>query len=292
MQYRARERRTARSRIAGLIVLVALTGLPIAMDALAQDPGIEGRLELRPSPPAAPPTVPDGKIGLILDDGGQEAAFGVTSGGGAAQFLWFNRFEVEPAVPFFRLEEIWVLFPDAPGLEPGDAIQLLIYHDADDDPANGARLLAAAEEVIQVANDATFSIYPVDPPLAVPGDGTVILGVVNRWVRTGLGPPVSPASLDLDRPRGRSWFATWIGDPPDPPLLPPDGTLVRIDDFDPDAAGNWMIRGFGSGPNVIEIPTLEPRGACLLALILLVSGLLRLAARSRGDPLADSPKDL
>ena len=283
---RAPRRPAALTRNAVVAALLALAGLPLAAGPIGEPPGtiVHGRFELRPSPPTTPGPAPEGEIGLILDDGGQEAAFGVTSGVGAAQFLWFNRFQAVPGLALFHLQEIRVLFPGGAGLRTGDAIQLVIYHDADDDPATGAELLATRDEVIQIADDTTFSRYPIDPPIAVRGEASVILGVVNRWVETGVSPPVSPASLDLDRPQGRSWFATWTGDPPDPPLLPPDGVLARIDEFEPGAAGNWMIRGFGTRPDAVEVPTLGRPAAAAFALLLLGAGLLRLT-RAAGRPI-------
>lgn len=85
---------------------------------------------------------------------------------------------------------------------------------------------------------------------------------------SGVTTPTNPAALDLSASQGRSWFALWSGDPPDPPTLPPDNLLVRVDDFVPTAAGNWLIRGFGTLPSAVEIPSLTGLSLMLLTALL------------------------
>lgn len=255
-----------------------------------------GLLGLGPAA-AAPPAAPDGSswsfrelvpgdavpeapglgelpIQLVLDDGSAEGAFGVAGAGGAArQFLWFQQFS--PPAPDFDLEEIWVLFPDDDVLAPGSAIQLVVYQDVDGDPTDGAGLLLALDGTVQSADGVTFSIYPLATAVEIRGGGDVYLGVVNRYVTSGVTPVTQPAALDTGASAMRSWVATWSGDPPDPPLLPPDQLLFRVDDFQP---GNWMIRGFGTPAPVVVIPTLGAWGIGLLALLLAAAGAWRVGA--------------
>jgi uncharacterized repeat protein (TIGR01451 family) len=259
------------------LVLSLVVGL--ALPAMAW----EGTFELRtpPLPELAPPLPPTDilPVQLVIDDDLQEGAFGVSGAGGALQFLWFNRFSRPSGVEGFDLTEIWVLFPGVTGVDPGDPIQLVVYRDPDGDPTNGAELLAAFDETVQVADDLSFSVYSLPAPVSVPAGGDVLIGVVNRFVTSGATPPVSPATLDLTASQGRSWFALWSGDPPNPPTLP--GTLLttRIDDFSPTFAGNWMIRGFGTGPAALEIPTVSPLGLGLLALMLTLAAAVLLRRR-------------
>lgn len=272
-----------RSGVRRELPALPLAALLLAAVAMAAPPAaaVTPTFELRPSGivNALPPLPPASTfpVQLVLDDDQQEAAFGVAGGGGALQFLWFNQFAA-PATPF-TLEEIWVLFPGGANMAVGQSVQLVVYEDPDGDPTNGADLLASFDVTIQAVDDVTFSIYPLPAPVALSGGGDVLIGVVNRFVVSGVTSPTGPASLDTTAPQGRSWFAVWSGDPPDPPTLPPDQLLVRIDDFLPDAAGNWMIRGFGTGPAVLEIPTLDNIGLAVMALLLALAGVPLLRRR-------------
>jgi hypothetical protein len=267
-----------------LPLALAALALALAPSAAAE---VTATFELRPAaplaavPPLPPPT--DFPVQLVLDDNEQEGAFGVSAGGGAQQFLWFNQFTRPSGVGLFRLSEIWVLFPAGANIAVGDAVELVIYVDPDGDPSNGATFVAAYDETVQAADDQTFSIYSLSPELEVPAGGDVLIGVVDRFVTSGVTPPTSPASLDLTASQQRSWFAVWSGDPPEPPLLPPDALLTRIDDFEPDAAGNWLIRGFGEGPPVVEVPALSPAGMAALALLLALAAAVVLRRRRTAD---------
>ena len=214
-------------------------------------------------------------VELILDDGSREADVGL-SDVAAFQFLWFNQFE--RPFPGIDLEEIQVLFPPGPEIVPGAEIQLVVYFDADRDPSNGAELLTAFDDVIQVVDGTTFSVYPVDPPLRVIEEGDILIGVVNRFVESGVSPPSRPAALDTTTDQGRSWVALWTGDPPSVPDLPPDLFLSTIDFLEP---GNWMIRGSGTPVPVVTIPTLGRIG--LTVLVLFVGLVGAIVVRRRVD---------
>lgn len=226
---------------------------------------------------AVPPLPAPGPLDvqLVLDDNVAEGSVGVTQGAGARQFLWFNRFASPGA---FTLEHVWVLFPSDPGLAVGQSVELVVYSDPDGNPGNGATHLASVAATIQTADGVTFSIYDLAPPVAVPAGGDVLIGVVNRFVTSGVTPPSYPAALDSTASQSRSWIATWSGDPPAPPSLPSDGTLTVVDTF-PMLGGNWMIRGLGTrvvAPAAPEIPALGPLGWIVLASLLAALGWRRL----------------
>lgn len=215
-------------------------------------------------------------VQLVLDDNGAEGSVGITQGAGARQFMWLNRFASPGA---FDLEQVWVLFPADPNLAAGLAVELVVYSDPDGDPANGASHLASVATTIQAADGVTFSIYDLAPPVAVPAGGDVLIGVVNRFVTSGVTPPSFPAALDTTASQARSWVVTWSGDPPSPPSLPSDGTEALIDTF-ARLGGNWMIRGLGT--RVVapappeEIPALGAPGWIALASLLAALGWRRL----------------
>jgi hypothetical protein len=263
-------------------VLLALLASPIVL----AEPGDFGFFfEPRPLLAAQPP-VPDPAIfpfQLVLDDGVAEGVFGL-SGANARQFLWLNRF-ANPGP--FMLEEIWVLVPSGTNAAVGEALQLVVYLDPDGDPANGAQLLADYDVVIQAVDGATFSVFPLVPPLVIDGSGDVLIGAVNRYFQTGVDPPpTEPAALDTTASQNRSYFALWAGDAPDPPDL---ATATVVDLLDGAAAGNFLIRGFGSGlppPPSEEIPVLGGAGLALLAALLSLAGAVHLRRRLRSvrDP--------
>jgi hypothetical protein len=226
-------------------------------------------------------------VASIVDDGSREADVGFTAAA-AFQFLWFNRFD-PPTTPGqdFDLEEIQVLFPPGPDVVPGAAVQLVAFSDADGDPASGAVLVTAFDDVIQVVDGTTFSVYPVNPPVRLsPGSGDLLVGVINRFVVSGVSPPSRPAALDTTASAGRSWFALWTGDPPDPPSLPSDDVLATIDAVEP---GNWMIRASGSLVAVpAEIPVLGGKGLAALATLIALAAAALLRRRHRGGAVMAS----
>ncbi len=254
---------------------IVAAGLLAPLASAQPDPADRTSWSLeRKAPPVetlgAPPDLP---IHLILDDGSHETDIGFGTNT-AFQFLWLNRFESPSSA--FDLKEIHVLFPADPEIVPGAAVQLVVYRDPDGDPTTGAELVAAIDESIEVADGVSFSVYPLDPPVRLLGAGDVLIGVVNRFVESGVSPVSRPAALDGTDSAGRSWVALWTGDPPDPPVLPPDLFIDTIDFLEP---GNWMIRGFGAPVPLVEIPTLDSIGLAGLALLLGLTGLVLLRRR-------------
>lgn len=268
----SRQRRWLRN-LGGWALGACLFGLAATAGAAASD---EMRFELRSRPlaPAALPPLPSTAqfpVQLVVDDDAAEGAFGVAAGQAARQFLWFNRFG---PVPTFTLSEVWVLFPvDAP---VGGAVQIAVFEDGDGDPTTGATLRAAFDATVQAADGNTFSVYPLPAPLLATSGADLLIGVVPRFVVSGQTPPLLPAALDTTASAGRSWFATWSADPPDPPALPGDQLTAPVDGYQP---GNWMIRGFGTYPTAQEIPALGARGFALLAGLLALAGFVQLRRR-------------
>jgi hypothetical protein len=226
------------------------------------------------------PTVVNGPTGgplppgqFVLDDGTSEGAFGLGAAN-AVQFLWFNQFDLPGS--FVDLEEIQVLFPAGPNMTVGADVDLVVFHDSDGDPTNGATRLASFPATIQNVDGATFSTYPVNPPLHLPEDGELLIGVIPRFIVSGATTQTSPAALDTTASQGRSWIAVWTGDPPAQPELPPDLLIDTIDVF---VAGNWMIRAAGSATPVVIIPTVSAAGLVALVLVLLSASLTLMGRR-------------
>ncbi|MEO8275581.1 MAG: hypothetical protein ABI639_05135 [Thermoanaerobaculia bacterium] len=241
--------------------------------------GVEWRLEpistvVEALPPLPSPDVLP--IQLVLDDDSADGNFGV-AGQTARQFLWFNRFSTGEG---FHLEEIWVLFPQSANVVVGGAVQIAIYVDPDGDPSNGATLLQSFDTTIQVADGNTFSIYPLASSLSFPAAAEILVGVVPRFIVSGVTAPTSPAALDTTATQSRSWLAIWSTDPPDPPsLVPvPDQAIGLVDGFVP-GGGNWMIRAFGTRQSVVEVPTLDSVG--LASFVALLTALSLVAIRRR-----------
>ncbi|MGH2538358.1 MAG: DUF7507 domain-containing protein [Candidatus Promineifilaceae bacterium] len=187
--------------------------------------------------PVGPGTVPpdsEGGVNLVLDDGTAENSIGLTAGG---EFIWLNRFTPAAAEFPFTLEEIQVLWTTDTGCAVGNVMDVYVYQDADNNPANGADFVGSATgQTIQVLD--AFSVYPVS--IAVSGPGDVLIAVVNRDCDAA---GQFPAALDQTASQVRSWVGIYAGPPADPPVLPAP-TFGTIDSFG--FPGNWMIRGSGT----------------------------------------------
>jgi hypothetical protein len=191
---------------------------------------------------SSPPLGPQASVDLVLDDGTFSSSWGYTSlSGKAVQFIWLNRFTPDPASFPLNLNDIWVLFGNSGGtanVKVGDAIDLVVYQDSDGDPTNGATWLDTYNVTIQTVDGSTWSEYHLASPLLISGPGDVIIGVINRYVESGVTDPTYPANIDYTTNQERSWSGYWSDDPPDPAELPPDGIFTQ-------RLGNWMIRGYG-----------------------------------------------
>ena len=265
---------TVRSSRIGNRVLGALLGIALVMpsaSALAQQALFRPRAtELVLAQPPLPSSAAY-SLQLVLDDNVQEGSFGVSGGLGAQQFMWFNRFTIAGGAPT-RLEQVWVLFPGSANVSVGSAVQIVVYADTDADPSNGAQLLSSFDTTIQFADDTTFSIYDLPTPLNFNGATDVLVGVIPRFINSGVTPPTSPAAVDTSTSAGRSWIAVWNGDPPATPTLPPDVLITRIDDLQP-GGGNWMIRAFGTTLPTPAIPATDPWALTLLAAVMALAAM-------------------
>ena len=259
----------------GRLFLAAVMAVAVTALCTMTTPVMAGELEwifeTTSSLELTDPPLPSYDIHLILDDDTPEGVFGVGFSA-AQQFLWFNRF-ANPGP--FVLEEIRVLFPAGANMAVGAEVQLAVYLDPDGDPTNGADLLATLTEVVKIVDGNTFSVYILAAPITIYDSGDILVGVVDRFVESGVTSPTTPAAMDTTASHGRSWLAVWTGDPPDPPLLPSDGIFSLVDVYQP---GNWMIRAFGTPTQIPAVPAMDRRGLVLLVLLISAAGLV--AARS------------
>jgi subtilisin family serine protease len=207
-------------------------------------------LPARLSSPDSPnqPMASDAAVSFVLDDGSPENFIGLLdiTQSYAYQFIWLNRFTPDPSEFPFTLDQIQVMFYDdvsgTYNVSVGDAIDLVVYQDADGNPANGATLLATFQDAVEAVDGTTWSVYNLSSPVVINGPGDVLIGVINRYVNDGVTPKSYPASLDTTSSNSRSWIGWWSGSPPDPAVLPPDYYFeVMSGTF----AGNWLIRGYG-----------------------------------------------
>lgn len=203
------------------------------------------------------PLAPAANVTLALDDGSYEDSMGLvdTGAGVSFQFIWFNRFTPNPGDIPFNLEQIQVLFDGTAGVPQGGDIDLVVYQDADGNPANGATLLRVIPETVK-AIDGSWSVYNLATPLAITSPGDVLIAVINRYVVDGVSPISYPATIDQNSDQLRSWVGWWVAEPPDPPQLPTDDTLALIGTLA--SGGNWMIRGFGTTTAAPPTPSQTP----------------------------------
>ena len=256
-------KRTGKAFIAVLAISCLTSGVSGAQ-------GIEFSFKARDVSTKALPPIPSTGVQLVLDDDQGEGDFGVNTPN-AQQFMWFNQFT--PVQTGVRLDEIWILFPPSAtsNVNVGDQIEILVYGDPDGNPTNGATLLRSISETVQVADGNNFSVFTLAPPIEITQQGDILIGVVDRWVTSGVTGPTRPAAIDVTASQGRSWLAVWTGDPPPSPALPADSVFSLIDVFQP---GNWMIRAFGEPLILNNIPTVSRSGLAAFLLLLGISGYL------------------
>lgn len=254
-------------RILRTVLVVAVVALTLVPSIRAAD--FEWVFEPIDAVEATNPPIPNVDVQLMVDDDSVEGNFGV-GGAVARQFLWFNRFSPNLNNPI-RLNEIWVLFPAGSNMTVGADVQLVVYHDPDGDPSNGADFVAGFAESIQFVDGNTFSVYSLATPLEFSEPGDILIGVVNRFVVSGVTTSTRPAAMDNTASQGRSWVAVWSADPADPPVLPADSIYQTIDGFVP---GNWMIRAFGDQLQAPAIPVHTRLGVGVLLSLLALAGVM------------------
>jgi hypothetical protein len=166
--------------------------------------------------------------------------------------MWFNRFTPDPTVFPFGLNQIDVYFTTNSNAVVGSPIDLVVYQDLDGNPDNGAELLRTITTTIQTVPGLNSFDLSADP-VVFSGPGDVFIGVIDRYVNSGVTPSSYPSAQDSTSSQLRSWIAAWQADPPDPALLPTDDLYTLIDAFG--LGGNWIIRGYGETirPEVITV---------------------------------------
>jgi hypothetical protein len=126
-------------------------------------------------------------------------------------------------------------------------------------------------------------VYNLPQPVDIHNASDVLVGVVPRFIVSGTTPPTSPAAVDTTSSQGRSWVAVWSGAPPNPPTLPPDALITRLDDGLLPGGGNWMIRVFGStlASQSDAVPALTSSGGIVAGLMLALLGIVYARRRWR-----------
>jgi hypothetical protein len=248
-----------------IIVVAAVSCLA---SGAAMEHSFEFSFEPKSFPMKALPPIPSTEVQLVLDDDTADGDFGVNSPN-AQQFMWFNQFT--PPATGVRVNEIWVLFPPSgtSNVSVGDQVEILVYLDPDGDPTTGATLLRSFSESVQAADGNLFSVYAVAPPLEISDPGDILIGVVDRWVESGVTAATRPAAIDVTSSQGRSWLAVWTGDPPPTPTLPADVIFSTVDSYQP---GNWMIRAFGDRLIPPGIPSVSGFGLAMFVLLVCMAG--------------------
>ena len=191
---------------------------------------------------------PNAPINFILDDGtiDNSIGFGTTTTETAA--LWLNRFTPVPSSFPLTLSQIQIFWPPdslSGGSLIGFPVKLLVYSDADGDgnPVNATKL-AEINSTIAVSN--SFQTYPVNVPVAGPGD--IYIGFEDFWAEPGFTPKRFPAAIDTTASQLRSWvIAMASGAAPNRDNLALDDSRGTIETLSGGTiSGNWMIRASGT----------------------------------------------
>jgi len=202
-------------------------------------------------------SAPRGSVNYTVDDGTNENNIGLnnTTAGTATQFMWFNRFDVAPADQPLAITQVQVFWDPTPtgAAAIGNAISLEIFADGDADPANGATHVYTQNTTIAQVG-ASFDIYNLTtPPEIVAPNVNVLVGVVDRWVNSGVTTTAFPAAIDQGATNARSWVASSAdaANMPVPPVVPSSGLFGTIDSFG--LAGNWLVRAVGDANVPVEL---------------------------------------
>ena len=90
-----------------------------------------------------------------------------------------------------------------------------------------------------------FDVFNLTSAPAIPSGVNLLIGVVDRWVTSGVSGSTFPAAIDQTAPNNvRSWVASYTADPPNPPTLPSTGLFGTIDSFG--LPGDWLVRATGT----------------------------------------------
>jgi hypothetical protein len=220
------------------LVLLIVTALSVG-PALAAGPTFSSRPAT--NPPSAPLIMaPGDPVSLVLDDGVSENNIGLNDAASATMFEWFNRFSpTELPIDVERIDVYWDSASAA--VVGGEAIELVVY-ESSDTPCSGATIQGGQDDTIATLD--AFDQYTLTTPATITTGPSVSLGVIDRWVTTGVTAPMHPAAIDTTAGQARSFVTWWATDPPVPPVLPGDQGCDLIDTFG--FPGNWLIRGAGT----------------------------------------------
>lgn len=225
--------------VAGVVVFAGASSAYAAGEVFQAVPGMGG-----PSSVNAPEGSP---VDYMVDDGTNENNIGLnsTATGTTVQFMWFNRFDIDPTDLPLQVDQVRIFWDPTTTNPPvvGNAVALEIFSDNDANPANGAAHVNTNNTTIAQVGT-TFDAYNLASPAAIPTGANLLVGVINRWVTSGVSPSSFPAAIDQTASAGRSWVAASSADPPVPPVIPSDGLFGTIDSFG--LAGNWLIRATGT----------------------------------------------
>jgi len=216
------------------MALVTVGGASGADEVFQAVPGIGGPGEFEGSP-----------VDYMVDDGSNENNVGLnnTAAGTATQFLWFNRFDVDGLDLPLQVDQVRIFWDPTPAgaAQVGNAISIEIYSDNDATPTNGATHVYTENTMVAQVGT-VFDMYDLSAPPMVAAAANLLIGVVDRWITTGVSTTAFPAAIDQTDPdNGRSWVAATAGDsPPVPPVIPSTGLFGTIDSFG--LAGDWLIR--------------------------------------------------
>lgn len=211
--------------------------------ALAADQRPEAALPPGKAVSVPVPFIQGSPVNYIVDDGTAENAVGVNNGAVANQFLWFQRFQVDPSDLPLRVDQVQVFWSNLGASPPvvGNAFSIHIYSDADNNPANGSTHVISQTVNIGVVVSA-FDVHNITAAPAIPSGVNLLVGIVDRWITAGVSPAQFPAAIDQSPPSNvRSWAGGDLtGTMANPPVMPTNAFFGTIDSFG--LAGNWLVR--------------------------------------------------
>lgn len=163
-------------------------------------------------------------VDLVLDDGTLDAGIGIDTGGAGLAMLT-NRFTPPADALPFELTTVSVLFREYDTV--GAPFRLVVYSDANGNPADGAVVMTTAYVTVLHADEVTWSTYTLPEPLLVTEPADLVVGILSTAPSCA-----ADTTAAARRSLGFVWNAAGSA-----PALPAD----QITDFG--AVGyNFMIR--------------------------------------------------
>jgi len=195
-------------------------------------------------------TCSNGSCVLKFDNYTGSGGLRAVGAGAGAHFVWLSRFTPDASAFPFTLTSVETTFVGnldggGVGAVVGEAFDIYIYQDSDNDPSNGATLLGSVKNnVVASPLGALQTIALPGSGIAMAGPGDVLIAMVYDGTVGG-----SPAAADNSGPDAlRSWIGHIVDAPPqDPDLAAQNMQLIGdvIDGF----THNWIIRGMGVQPS-------------------------------------------